>query len=122
MFRETLLESSPQLRKRRRWPMASAFTLQMAAAALLIITPMIATGVIPLSARTVVFTPTTYQPKEPARPDSGTPGIRVSSPTAAQRVVEIYNNGQPKIPYGPGAKGNPDDPVGPDTSVGNRGP
>ena len=121
MFRETLLESSPQLRKRRRWPMAAAFTLQIAAAVLLIVTPMITTGVIPLSARTVVFTPTTYQPHDAARPDSGTPGTRVSSPTAASPVVQFYNNNSPKIPYGPPATGDPREPI-PNPGIGGNGP
>lgn len=121
MFRETLLESSSQLRKRRRWPMAAAFSVQMMAAVFLVIAPMVTTGVIPVSARTVVFTPTTYQPHEAPRPDSGTSGTRPSSPTAASPVVQFYNNNSPKIPYGPPATGDPKEPV-PDPSVGNRGP
>src|SRR5579859_4208737 len=117
MFRETLLDSSPRLHKRRRWPMAAAFSLQMVAAVLLIVTPMITTGVIPLSARTVVFTPT-FQPHEPARPDSGTPGTRVSGPAAATRLVPIYNNGPNVIRYGrAGTTANTTDP-GPDVNVG----
>ena len=101
MFREILLESSPQSKKRRRWPMAAALALQMIATALLIVIPMLTTGVIPVAARTVVFTPTNYRPPEPIRPNSGTPGTRVSGPAATPRFVPIYNNGQNVIRYGP---------------------
>lgn len=51
MFSDTLLESSPVLRKRKRWPMATAFTLQIVVAAALILVPLLSTGVIQLSAR-----------------------------------------------------------------------
>jgi protein TonB len=122
MFRETLLESSPQMRKRRRWPMAAAFTLQMAAAVLLIVTPMITTGVIPLSARTVVFTPTTYQPHDAARPDSGTPGTRVSGPATTARFVPIYNNGANVIRYGTAGTSGTDDSTIPNPGIGGNGP
>jgi protein TonB len=100
--------------------MAAAFTLQMAAAVLLIVTPMITTGVIPLSARTVVFTPTTYQPHETARPDSGTPGTRSPDSAAAPRLVPIYNNGPSVIRYGHTGTLNTTDP-GPDVNVGGNG-
>ncbi len=118
MFRETLLDSSPRLQKRRRWPMAAAFSLQMVAAVLLIVMPMITTGVIPLSARTVVFTPT-FQPHEPAQPDSRTPGTRVSGPAAATRLVPIYNNGPNVIRYDPAGTNNTDVPI-PDTKIGGN--
>ncbi len=120
MFRETLLESSPRLQKRRRWPMAAAFTLQVAAAVLLIVTPMITTGVIPLSARTVVFTPTTYHPREAARPDSGTSGTRVSELPVTTHLVPIYNNGPSVIRYG--KPGPPDTgEKSPDVNPGGNG-
>jgi protein TonB len=51
MFGETLLESSPTARKRKRWPMATAFTVETVIAAVLVIVPLLSTGVIPLSAR-----------------------------------------------------------------------
>ncbi len=35
MFAETLLESSPTARKRKRWPMATAFTVETIIAAVL---------------------------------------------------------------------------------------
>lgn len=51
MFRETLLESSPSGLKRKRWPMATAFTLELIVGALLVVLPLLSTGVLPVSAR-----------------------------------------------------------------------
>src|SRR5215471_19461259 len=63
MFREALLESSPVLRKRRHWPMATAFTVELIVAAVLVIVPLISTGVIPLSAtRLTLPVPPTFTP------------------------------------------------------------
>lgn len=101
MFREILIESSSQAKKRRRWPMATAFVLQVIAAALLIVVPMLSTGVIPLSARTVVFTPTTYQPRDVPRPTSDRFVARSSAAPSAPHFVPIYNNGPNVIRYGP---------------------
>jgi protein TonB len=57
MFGDTLLESSPALRKRKRWPMATAFSLEVIIAAIVVIVPLLSTGVIPVSARVPVYTP-----------------------------------------------------------------
>jgi len=51
MFRESLLESAPSRRQQQRWPMATAFVLESIAAGLIILLPLISTGVIPISAR-----------------------------------------------------------------------
>lgn len=51
MFRDTLLESSSSGRKRNRWPMTLAFTLELLVGVALIILPLLSTGVIPVSAR-----------------------------------------------------------------------
>ncbi len=98
MFREILIESSSQAKDRRRWPMATAFILQVVAVALLILVPMLTTGVIPLSARPVVLTPT-YQPPEVPRPSAGTPTPRSEGAATVTRVVSIFS-GTPKIAYG----------------------
>jgi periplasmic protein TonB len=60
MFGDTLLESSPALRKRKRWPMATAFTAQTMIAAIIVAVPLLSTGVIPLSARVPIYTPETH--------------------------------------------------------------
>lgn len=50
MFRETLLESATSRRNSKRWPMALAFTAELFVAALLVIIPLLSTGVISVSA------------------------------------------------------------------------
>ena len=123
MFRETLIESSSQTKKRRRWPMATAFTLQVIGTALLIAIPMLTTGVIPVAARTVVFTPTTYRPQEPVRQTSGTSSPRSLCCRAAERFVSINNSGRNLITFGRPSTPNTDQNVGPDTTIGgNSGP
>ena len=51
MFGDTLLESSSAPRKGKRWPMATAFTAEAIVGGLLVIVPLLSTGVIPMSAR-----------------------------------------------------------------------
>jgi periplasmic protein TonB len=63
MFREALLESSPLTRRRRHWPMATAFTAQLAVAGALVLLPLVSTGVISLRAtRLSLPTPPTFIP------------------------------------------------------------
>jgi len=57
MFGDTLLESSSTARRRKRWPMATAFTVEAIVAAIIVIVPLLSTGVIPVSARVPVYTP-----------------------------------------------------------------
>lgn len=51
MFRESLLESSPDSRGKKRWPMATAFVAELVVAAVLVLIPLFSSGIIPLSAR-----------------------------------------------------------------------
>ena len=67
MFAETLLESSPVARKRKRWPMATAFTVETIIAAVVVIVPLLSTGVIPLSARVQIPAPTREVRLEPMK-------------------------------------------------------
>jgi len=53
MFGDTLLESSSTARKRKRWPMATAFTAEAIIGGLLVIIPLLSTGVIPVSAHDI---------------------------------------------------------------------
>lgn len=57
MFGDTLLESSSAPRKGKRWPMATAFTAEAIVGGLLVIIPLLSTGVIPVSARAPIYTP-----------------------------------------------------------------
>jgi len=57
MFRDTLLESSSSGRKRKRWPITVAFTLELMVGAALILLPLLSTVVIPASARVSIIAP-----------------------------------------------------------------
>lgn len=98
MFAETLLESSTG-RKRKRWPMATAFTVQTIIAAVLIVVPLLSTGVIPLSARTQIVAPLKEVPLERVKPRANSASH--SGPASAHQVevVSLANN-SPALPYG----------------------
>ena len=66
MFQQTLLESSPAARKHARWPMATSFTLQIIAAGVLVIVPLLSTGMIPFSSHLTVVAST----RAPAHADA----------------------------------------------------
>jgi len=57
MFGDTLLESSSTGRKGKKWPMATAFTVEAIVGAVVVIVPLLSTGVIPVSARVPIYTP-----------------------------------------------------------------
>lgn len=122
MFRETLIESSSQTKKRRRWPMATAFTMQVIAAVLLIAIPMLTTGVIPVAAHTIIFTPTTIHPQEPVRQRSGTSSPRALCCREAPRYASISPTGHSVIAFGPPSTPGTDPNVTPDPSIGGSGP
>lgn len=67
MFGDTLLESSATARRRKRWPMATAFTVEALIAGILVIVPLLSTGVIPISARTTWPEPMKPVTLEPVR-------------------------------------------------------
>lgn len=110
MFAETLLESSSG-RKRKRWPMATAFTVQTIIAATLIIVPLLSTGVIPLSARVQIVAPVKETPLERVRPRPDSTSH--SGPASARRedVVFLANNNPNALHHGPSVPTttNPDD-------------
>lgn len=112
MFQGTLLESSSGVRKRNRWPMATAFTLQMAVAIVLVVVPLLSTGIIPLSARVPDYTPI-YTPvaNTPATSSGGNSG-GVSVPTHAT-VVAVNNTGSLLNPYGKLTHGDDQTPLVP---------
>lgn len=57
MFRETLLETSHQERKNRSWSLTIAFMLEALLAAILIVIPLVSTGIIPVTTQTPIFAP-----------------------------------------------------------------
>ena len=80
MFGDTLLESSSAPRKGKRWPMATAFTAEVITGGLLVIVPLLSTGVIPVSARVPIYKPL-------ANINGGTSG-------ACFTVIDLATSGQ----------------------------
>jgi periplasmic protein TonB len=57
MFRESLLDSSCSRHRQKRWPMVFAFVLESIAAGLVMLVPLLSTGVVPVSAHVPRVTP-----------------------------------------------------------------
>ncbi|HEV7674878.1 MAG TPA: energy transducer TonB [Candidatus Angelobacter sp.] len=95
MFGDTLLESSSTPHKGKRWPMATAFTAEAIIGGLLVLVPLLSTGVIPVSARVPIYIPikpVTLEPMEPVRTAdtfASGPVRGMPEPTA---VVLVSNN------------------------------
>src|SRR5262249_34466497 len=91
MFRDTLLESAPVGRKRKRWPMAFAFTLELLAGAGLIVLPLLYPEIIPFSARVPLIAPRLERP--PRGVDESQPkGDRMAEgggPSTTRTVVDL---------------------------------
>jgi protein TonB len=113
MFREALLESSPAMRRRNAWPMATAFTLEMIIASVLVLVPLISTGILPLSTRLSypVAVPPPYVPQ--STPQTSGPSSGGSSPTFPRpQIISIAPNGKQIIDWN--LKGHFNElPVGP---------
>lgn len=93
MFGDTLLESSSASGKRKRWPMAAAFTLEAIMAGIAVLIPLLSTGVISVSARVLPFIPlkpvtVEARPPVPAGPHAS----GVAGPSGRPTVVPISNN------------------------------
>jgi protein TonB len=103
MFGDMLLESSSTGRKGKKWPMATAFTVEAIVAAVVVIVPLISTGVIPVSARVPLYTPlkpvtveTVERAVNPPRSCNG------CNPSAGRSTaVVLVSNNQNKIYLGP---------------------
>jgi protein TonB len=92
MFREALLESSPFTRKRNTWPMATAFTMQLIVASVLIIVPLLSSGIISIPARPPLLAPSQYAHAQTAQtqPSGGHAG---QSFPADRPVISVHNTG-----------------------------
>ncbi len=95
MFGDTLLESSSAPQKGKRWPMATAFTTEAIIGGLLVIVPLLSTGVIPVSARAPIYTSlkhvTVERVEHAVRPPRACNGCG-SSGARATAVVLVSNN------------------------------
>lgn len=103
MFGDTLLESSATGRNRKKWPMATAFTAEAIIAGLLVIIPLLSTGVIPLSARVPIYIPIKPVTVEPVkRVHSGqAPASGPANSGSSTAAVFTFNNHQNAIPDRP---------------------
>jgi len=101
MFAETLLESSTG-RKRKRWPVATAFAVQTIVAAVVVIVPLVSTGVIPLSARMQVVAPMRQVPLEQKKPaPTSKPSHGGPASARTEEVVLLANHNQDVLRFGP---------------------
>jgi len=95
MFGDTLLESSSKGRKSKKWPMATAFAVEAIVGAVVVVVPLLSTGVIPVSARPRIYTPlkpVAVETVDRVRTDTT---HRSGPPTSAPRsneVVLVSNN------------------------------
>jgi protein TonB len=103
MFGDTLLESSSAPRKGKRWPMATAFTAEAIIGGLLVIVPLLSTGVIPISARVPL-----YQPVKPVMletiervPANRTPATGPATSAPRSTAVVLVSNNPNAIYHGP---------------------
>jgi protein TonB len=106
MFGDTLLESSSASGKRKRWPMATAFTLELIAAGIVVLIPLFSTGVLSVSARVLpAFTPVKPMAIEPERPVRVDRSRADGLTTAASKApVVLANNNKNEIYLGPPAE------------------
>lgn len=122
MFRDTLLESSPVGRKRKRWPMAIAFTVELLVGAVLIALPLLSTGMIAVSARPIVG----VAPLEPLKPvdrhpPTGDPGPIGGGHSDTHRIVPLAL-GTPTITIGRPIPESSGDGPGPNLNPAGSGP
>ncbi|HEY2394255.1 MAG TPA: energy transducer TonB [Candidatus Angelobacter sp.] len=100
MFGDTLLESSSALRKRKRWPMAAAFTAEVIVAGIVVMIPLLSTGVISLSARMSLPIPVKPVMIDRVRPvPTGHPST--DPMLSARPIVMLANNNKNSIYLGP---------------------
>lgn len=100
MFGDTLLDSSSALRKRKRWPMAAAFTAEVIVAGIVVMIPLLSTGVISVSARMSLPIPMKPIAIERVKPiPAGHPST--DPMPSARPIVMMANNNKNSIYLGP---------------------
>jgi protein TonB len=115
MFGDALLESSSAPRKGKRWPMATAFTAEAIIGGLLVIIPLLSTGVIPILVRVSCpfplfkpVSPVALDPFERVRTVRMSASAPANSASRATAVVLVSNN--PNAIYHGPAVGTTTDP------------
>lgn len=118
MFREALLESSPFARKRNTWPMATAFTVQLIVASVLVILPLVSSGIISLPTHTPLLAPSQYAPPERTQPNNAS-GSHSSAITPAVTPVVAVREPHSIIDHGLKPRPEPNSDPGPLLPPGN---
>jgi periplasmic protein TonB len=130
MFQDTLLESSAQARRRKRWPMATAFLLEVAIAVAIVAVPLVSTGVIPVFARPPIIAPRFPIPLAdmPLKPSSsgtgrghgsGRPAVVTIASCSGANCIHIGNRPQLDEPGPPTLGPRGDGDRGPNLIGGN---
>lgn len=105
MFGDTLLESSATLRKKKRWPMATAFIVEVLIAGIVVLIPLFSTGAISITpAHTSLPMPLKPVPLEAMKPLSvnhHAPGP--IDPASRPMIVELFSDNPNAIHLGPAA-------------------
>ena len=103
MFRETLLESAPAARRRRRWPMVLAVALEVTVCSVLIAVPLFSPGVISsVSANPPVILPELDHVRiahQPSNSSSATTGHALPMPSTP--AVVTFGDSRPVIDTSP---------------------
>jgi protein TonB len=103
MFGDMLLESSSKGRKGKKWPMATAFAVEAIVGAVVVVVPLLSTGVIPVSARVPIYMPLKPVVVERVEPVVKPPRACDGCSTAATgpTAVVLVSDNDPKIHFGP---------------------
>jgi periplasmic protein TonB len=91
VFQETLLESSAQTRRGKRWPMATAFLLEIAAAAALVAVPLLGAKIVPVLADVHYYRPTPPVPLANKRPKPSPAGTGSGQGSSRRAVVSLLS-------------------------------
>lgn len=125
MFRETLLESSPVRRKSKRWPMATAFTVELVVGAFLVVLPLLYSGVLPVSAQPPLYAPISSVQVERAEANNnshGGSGPHSASPQSSFVSLDFQQKGAVCLTCTRSTSASNDPGPGPDLGVGTGGP
>src|ERR1700739_643287 len=99
MFGDTLLESSATSRKRKKWPMATAFTAEVIVGGLVVVIPLLSSGVIPVSARMPSYKPVLRVTVEPVNHVVKPPQSCACGPSGARSTAVVLVSHNPNTIY-----------------------
>jgi len=102
MFEESLVESTPLLRGRSRWPAVISFALQATIATTLIVLPLVHPEILPLGAPRISFTAPRLKPpvavEQRVRVETSSTENAVSVPTQAARIsTQGFRSSGPEV-------------------------